>query len=121
MKSLGPDQVSLHGEPRGAARVRVAPYWELENEPDNHYSLFVNQDSMPEIEAATVVSYLQLIRRKGRGLFLSLNQESGGLNTRNTAQSIVYELVARVGGFRRLARYPYWMRAGYVEELYEFG
>jgi hypothetical protein len=28
-------------------------------------------------------------------------------------------VIDEIGGFRRLARFPFWMRPGYVEELYE--
>ncbi len=119
MRSLGPDQVWLFGETPGSARIRLLPHWELANEPSWRHALFLNQDSMPEIDRTAALDYLRLIRDKGAKLFLSLNQEGRFTNTSAAAQSVVYELVEQVGGYRRLYRFPYWMRAGYVEELYE--
>ncbi len=75
---------------------------------------------MPEIIQATVEDYLRQIRRTSRRYFLSINQEGGAFAGRpELRQIIVPQLAAAVGGFKRQARYPYWIRKGYVEEVYE--
>ena len=61
---------------------------------------------------------MRLFREKGAGLFLSINQEAQARNTGDQVQSVVSDLVTRNGGFNRSYRFPHWMRAGYVEELY---
>lgn len=34
-------------------------------------------------------------------------------------QERVGDVIDKSGGFRRLARFPFWMRPGHVEEIYE--
>jgi putative sugar O-methyltransferase len=118
MRSLGQNKVWLHGEPQSEAVARVRPHWALADEPDKSIDLFVNQDSLPEIELAAARSYIRLIHAKGRNFFLSINQEGQALDTFCLPQSVVYQLVEENGGFERSYRFPHWMRAGYVEELY---
>jgi putative sugar O-methyltransferase len=118
MSSLGPGKVWLHGEPESKAVARVRPHWALADEPDKSMDLFVNQDSLPEIELAAARNYIRLIHAKGRTFFLSINQEGQALDTFCVPQSVVYQLVEENGGLERSYRFPHWMRAGYVEELY---
>jgi putative sugar O-methyltransferase len=118
MSSLGSGKVWLHGEPESEAVARVRPHWALAEEPDKSIDLFVNQDSLPEIELAAARDYIRLIHAKGRSFFLSINQEGQALDTFCVPQSVVYQLVEESGAFERSYRFPHWMRAGYVEELY---
>jgi hypothetical protein len=118
MRSLGQEQVCLYGE-NFKARVRLLPYWQMENEPAKSHSLAINLDSLPEIEFNTALNYMRLIKEKVSGQFWSVNQEGQGRNTGGRSQNIVWELAERAGGFRRLHRFPHWLRAGWVEELYE--
>lgn len=118
MRSLGPDAVLLHGEADRPAQVRLLPYWQVEAAPDRHFSLFINQDSLPEIEAGAAARYIDLVKAKCSGHFLSLNQEGRAPNAGGVPQSVVYDLVQRSGGYERVYRFPHWMRTGYVEELY---
>lgn len=113
MKSLGPDKVRLAGED-GAATVNIMPYWQLDDLPEKSVSLFINIDSMPEIDAGIAQHYAGLIAAKGNGRFLSINHE-----TRFNDQNVVQDLVERAGGFHRTHRSPHWMMRGYVEEVYE--
>lgn len=119
MKSLGPERVWLYGEEPSSATVKLLPYWEYEHAPAKYFPLIFNQDSLPEIEVSAASEYIRLIREKGSRWFLSINQEARESNTVNKLQSVVYELIAGNGGLRRIYRFPYWMRAGYVEELYQ--
>lgn len=119
MTNLGADQVWIYGEdPNPSAKVRIQPWWELQDMADNAFSLTVNVDSLAEIELGIALNYIDLIHTKTEHLFLSINQESGAWNTDRTRQNIVGDLVATRGGFKRTYRFPYWLRAGYVEELY---
>ena len=112
---IGEENVSLYGEPGGAAislvpstaKDRLAP----------HYALTLNVDSLPEIAEAP--SYIDLIRARS-ALFLSVNQESENL-AGNFRQWSVARLCDAQGGFQRLSRHLYWMEQGYVEELYRIG
>jgi putative sugar O-methyltransferase len=115
LKSLGPKYVHLSGEPAAAHhKIRVIPYWELRDIPAKSVSLFINTDSMPEIDRDIAEHYMELIKDKGSNAFLSINQE-----TQASYQGVVQDLVEKAGGFRRVYRFPYWMLLGYVEELYE--
>ena len=118
MRSLGQANVWLDGEHPSDARVRVRPFWTLADEPDRSFALFVNQDSLPEIERAAAMNYLGLIKAKG-SRFYSINQEGRAKDQFGNPQSVVYELAEASGGFRRTLRYPHWMRTGYVEESYD--
>ena len=114
MKSLGPKNVHLFGEPRGSERFKLIPFWELDNIADKSISLFVNVDSMPEIDASISETYMKTIKQKAINGFYSINQEA-----QVNKQGVVQNLTENSGGFQRIARFPYWMIKGYVEELYK--
>ncbi|CAO4193714.1 hypothetical protein LFADAHJC_LOCUS2060 [Methylorubrum extorquens] len=105
--------VSLAGEPDAAIRVR--PWWEIER--NERYDLAINQDSLPEMPPETAAMYIARIRAIAP-LFYSINQEAAAPNTDAFRQAVVADLVARDGGYRRLGRHLFWMRDGYVEEIY---
>lgn len=105
--------VSLAGEPE--ARFRVLPWWEIHR--DARYDLVVNQDSIPEMPPDAAARYVARIRRVAP-LFYSVNQEAAAANTEAFRQGVVPDLVARDGGYRRLSRSLFWLRDGYVEEVY---
>jgi hypothetical protein len=109
----------LWGEQAHQARVNVFPWWAFESIPEKSLTLVVNQDSMPEIDKDISLNYLNLIKKKTSGYFLSINQEGRAPNTNARAQSVIYELVDAAGGFRRLSRERDWMREGYVAETYQ--
>ena len=113
MKSVGPENVQLASEPAGDHKVRVLPYWELDTLPKKSVSMFVNVDSLPEIDPDIAQHYIGLIKAVGINAFLSINQESAA-----NGQNIVHRLVSQAGGFGRAYRCPYWLINGYVEELY---
>ncbi|GJD85590.1 hypothetical protein [Methylobacterium haplocladii] len=106
-------EVSLYGE--SDAAIRVLPWWEIESA--DTYDLVINQDSLPEMPQETASGYIARIRAIAP-LFYSINQEAAAANTEALRQGIVPELVARDGGYRRLSRNMFWLRDGYVEELY---
>ena len=105
--------VSLAGEPEAA--IRVLPWWEIGR--DEAYDLVINQDSIPEMPPETAEAYVARIRAIAP-LFYSVNQEAAAPNTDAFRQTVVPELVERDGGYRRLSRNLFWLRDGYVEEVY---
>lgn len=115
--ALGADKVWLNGESAGAG-VHVLPYWQCADAPSAGYRLSLNQDSFPEIDSSLVSEYLRQIERSTTEFFLSINQEAqASMGTRK--QNSVPALVSGFGNFHRIYRMKYWMREGYVEELYE--
>ena len=122
--SLGPERVRLFGETTGD--VQVMPFWHFHNLADNSVDFVVNTDSLPEIGNKTAQEYVARIRRILRGSFLSINQETQttpelstfGVDTTFDPQNRVLDLVKNAGGMQLLSRQPWWMREGYVEEVY---
>jgi hypothetical protein len=120
MRALTGDSVVLFGEPEHGESVKLYPDWRFAELPDRHFDLILNQDSMPELGYATSTSYLKLIKNKSRRLFLSINQESENVMTaQGDKQEAVFRLVQRVGGYKSVYRFPFWLRNGYTEELYD--
>ncbi len=121
LKAQNEDRVSLYGEPRpsDAGGTTVLPYFAMDEVPPRSFDLVLNQDSFPEINAAIVRGYLSWIKTASRRYFLSLNHESKPITIGGGSHQLsVPELVAETGGFHRVSRAPYWLRRGYVAELY---
>jgi hypothetical protein len=118
IKTCGKERVQLFGEEGANPPIRVFPYWKLFEAPEGYFDLCLNQDSLPEIPGHIARKYIAEMPRIAR-LFLSINQEGGGpTGTEGMTQLIVPKLVDSNPGFRRIARHPYWVRRGYVEETY---
>lgn len=121
--SLPDAEVRLCGETSidtKEASIKVLPTWAFAQMPDRSFDLVVNQDSIPEIDRDVSLGYLHQIKSKSKGMFLSINQEAAvkiGIG-RAFRHSITQELIDEVGGFRRNYRFHYWLRRGYVEELF---
>ena len=110
--------IVLYGEPEIDAAIRVYPYWLLRKQPDRSFAVALNQDSLPEIAADIARQYLRDIARTSE-LFLSINQESQGPSgPPGVYQNSVPEMADASGVLRRVSRHPFWLRAGYVEEVY---
>jgi hypothetical protein len=114
-QALGPDVVSLFGEP--PAQVRLLPDSALE-EVDAPFDIMVNKDGMPEMPYATMAGYLEWGRRNCDGLFFSYNQEARAEFHKTWTQGVVPEAIERIGGFTRTRRDHSWLRRGYAEEIY---
>ena len=63
------------------------------------------------MDARHAVGYFHEISQRA-DLFLSINQESYSLRVRDLPSKCEIE--------PRVLRYPYWLRKGYVEEVYSF-
>ncbi len=113
LKSL-PNSVSLFGEKEKA--IKVLPDFAF-SKPRNKFDLTLNADSFPEISKVIVRNYLADIKNNTRKYFLSINQE-GESSFQSIKQTIVGRVIKEVGGFKKEYRFPFWVRKGYVEELY---
>jgi|GEM_PF-826381 len=122
LKALSEDRVFLYGECSASERnegTTILPYFCTSEMPPRHFDLVLNQDSFPEVQPEVVRGYLEWIKTASRRYFYSLNHESKPLTIGGGSRQLsVPELVAAVGGYRRLSRVPYWLRRGYVAELY---
>jgi|SRR6266446_1650420 len=103
---------------RDGTRMQILPPSSLREIPAGSIDLVFMQDNMPEFERSVALGYLRAFKDLGIPRVLSINQEArvpvGGV-----AQNLVSDLFAEAGGFRRAFRMRHWMRAGYVEEVYE--
>ncbi|MGA2368127.1 MAG: putative sugar O-methyltransferase [Dehalococcoidia bacterium] len=122
IKCLPQANIILYGESKANCEdiIEIMPYWSFEHKPEGSYDLTINSDSFPEIDKKTVLNYLKNIKRNTKNYFLSVNQEGRIFDlVYDFEQSVVSELVEETGGFRRLSRFPFWLRKGYVEEVFE--
>ena len=121
LKTVPADRVVLYGEDTagGAPELTIWPNHAIHELQGPGYDLVLNQDSMPEMSRPTVDDYLRWIRARCRSLFVSINHESKPPYGENLTHVSVPEAVATIGGFELRDRYPYWLRKGYVVELYQ--
>jgi hypothetical protein len=120
-KSLPGDEVALYGEqPPGRApgRLQILPAHAIAQLDEPAFDLVLNQDSFPEMSLDTVTDYLRWIARCCEGSLMSINHESKPAYGDGLAHVSVPEAAAGVGGFDLEYRFPYWLRKGYVVELY---
>jgi len=120
IKTCGPNNVHLYGEKNEERAIHVLPYWMMREMPEKCFDLTMSQESLPEIERKNAEEYIRDIARTTRKYFLSINQECGGsVGYKDFQHNIVPALVAEHGGFKRRYRFPWWIRKGNIEELYE--
>jgi hypothetical protein len=116
--ALGEHAVSLYREPETADTVRVLPFWTCCEEPAQRFDVALNQDSFPEIDEALVRRYVDEIARTTTGHFISINQEARAPISDAGRHLWVAGLLSEDRRFARIRRSPYWLREGYVEEIY---
>jgi hypothetical protein len=107
--TLGPDRVALAGEPGEGASIRILPP-EPVLESAESFDIVLNADSLTEMDEATARRYAQYIATHARA-FLSINHEANPFCVRD------FDCLRAAACYRQ----PYWLRAGYVEELFVFG
>lgn len=121
MRSLGEEAVFLDGEIDDHRHgVMLRPFWRVEREASTN-ALWLNQDSLPEIDINFARGYLRHIATTERGCFLSINQESCATDLVGGSQHRVPLLAAAEPRLRRRYRARDFLRLGYVEELYTMG
>jgi hypothetical protein len=104
--SLGEDQVALTGEILKTGQVGVfSPEYMFSGTPS--FDLVVNADSLTEMSAEDASHYISFVA-EGRSAILSINHESNEKTVTMLADNVL----------RREYRCPYWLRSGYVEELF---
>jgi hypothetical protein len=111
-RTLGENQVVLLGESLDGSenKIKILTPDRFLNDT-SHYDLIVNVDSLIEIDINTINAYLNKIQEISP-MFLSINHEINKYS--------VFELLSTSRKVKKLQRHPYWMRLGYVEELYTF-
>jgi hypothetical protein len=114
------DRVRLYGEPPARARdsVDIYPSNAKDELVSGSFSIAVNQDSMPEMAQETARGYVNLTHRVARRFFLSINQEARAAANRGSVQNWIHEMCKEERGLSLVYRVPYWLRKGYVEEVY---
>src|SRR5207248_2501785 len=115
LKAL-PNSVSLYGEKQKA--IKIMPDFMFGKSLKNRFDLVLNADSFPEINIETVRNYLKDIKKNTKKYLLIINQE-GESSFAAIKQSVVSKIVLDIGGFSKVYRFPFWVRKGYVEELYK--
>ena len=101
------------------ARTKGSPDFAIASLEDKSFDLALNQDSLPEMNESTMCGYLDEIARLVDGRFLSINHESGQAVGGGFRHGIVRAATDQRPAFHPVYRMPYWMRPGYVEELFE--
>jgi len=103
---LGEDAITLPGEPAQIGRVRIeTPSWYMAT--TERFDVVLNADSLTEMAFDHANAYAKRIVETARA-FVSINHEINSFR--------VADLPA-LKGLTDL-RFPYWMREGYVEDLY---
>jgi hypothetical protein len=104
-RALGTDAIRLFGEEGSGVRILPPPVF---LEGDDSYDLVVNVDSLTELAPDVARSYGEAIKARA-ALFLSINHEHQAFTVRDLFNQI---------GLTAASRAPYWMRRGYVEEVF---
>jgi hypothetical protein len=104
-RTLGEDSVCLFGEERSGIRV-LPPVAFLD--ATDRFDLAINVDSLTEMAAETAEAYCRAIKARA-GLFLSINHETNPFTVCQTCANV---------GMPVIGRTPYWLRRGYVEEVF---
>jgi hypothetical protein len=111
--------LTLFGEGAGSDVIKLVPPRDFRENTAGKYDILLNVDSFPEIETQSAVEYLRTAPSHGIRLFLSINQEARA-KIGDWPQNTVPSLLNKAGKWQRLSRNRYWMRPGYVEELYRY-
>lgn len=77
---------------------------------DKKYDLIINVDSLTELDINIAKQYLGKIKEVGN-YFLSINHEINSFS--------VNSIWKETPGIKKIYRAPYWLRRGYVEELFQ--
>jgi len=124
LKSSHFEDVTLFGENESyhkpdvhSNKLSILPNFVIGSIPDKHFDLCLNQDSFPEMDISTIKNYVNFISRTVKSNFLSINHESP-VQTKSFVQNSVSDLLNCDPNFNKIFRNPFWMRKGYVEELY---
>jgi hypothetical protein len=104
-RTLGPDAVCLYKEQHSGIAILPPPVF---LNSDDRYDLALNADSLTELDPETASAYCEAFRDRAN-IFLSINHEVNPFTVHKLYTAIAKPAVSRT---------PYWMRAGYVEEIF---
>lgn len=116
--TLGQEAVSLEGEQPRRDATKLRANWNCADEIDGAFRVAANQDSFPEVNRRIFDEYVRQIKRISSDFFLSINHEGEQPIAGGARHLHVSRLLNADPSFRRIYRSPYWLRRGYVEELY---
>jgi hypothetical protein len=106
-RALGKDAINLYGDSESkTGKISIFPPAAF-FEGKEKYDLIVNIDSLTEMSENTALAYCAEIRNR-TSLFLSINHEVNPLTVRQ---------IISTWDDAHMSRTPYWLRAGYVEEI----
>ena len=108
--ALGPDRLSLMGEPSEKGAIRVIPDFMLPAISGEYFDVVVNVDSLSEMDYESAERYYRFCKSNA-AMLLSINHELNSMTTRTFYEKDISA---------RTSRYPYWLRKGYVEELIQW-
>ncbi len=119
LKTCEPGKVQLFGEINEDAPIKVQPYWEFFDTPEGYFDLCLSHNSIHAMSETAAKSYVLEMPRVSR-LLLSINKEElSAADNQSTLRPLsMPRLVEDHPGFKRTGRHPYWVRPGYVEEVY---
>ena len=119
LKARTPCEMKLFGEAtQSGPSINIAPWWLIFEAQRAEFDLAINQDSIPEMSENVGAAYIREIARCTCGLFVSINQEEAAPNAGGARQLIVPDLVRGLPGYTLRSRNLFWLRDGYVEEVY---
>ena len=104
--TLSDTSISLHGESCAAPIKIMPPNSFLQS--DERYDLILNVDSLTELSYESAKQYFSFASQRSR-VFLSINHEFNAFTVREIA-----------GDVSAVSRHEYWLRRGYVEEVFLF-
>ena len=107
--ALGPDAVWMAGEPVAKQKdcVRLMPP-SFVSKTSEKFDVVLNADSFTEMDQEYAQGYIDFAS-KNAGVLVSINHEANKFTVSDLAPKAA------------CMRSPYWLRPGYVEELYLFG
>ena len=100
------------------AVIQIYPDFHVHGFADDAFDIGVNVDSLPEMDGATIRTYVDAIARICERYFLSNNKEVPIQDAGGFAHGWIHRVLRGDGRFRLESRAPWWMREGYVEEVY---
>lgn len=122
LSALLPDaNLVLNGEqnnqPENFIQLLPPPCFDLLE--DGSVDILINQDSFVEMSTDVAKNYLSIAMKKVSKFILSVNHEAQReMTPGGHKHGVVRNLVSEVGEFKNIYRMPYWLRNGYVEELW---
>lgn len=110
-KVLGENEIALLGEKQGENKIKILTPDQFLNGDRQYYDLIINVDSLTEMDQTTMQAYIEKISHS-TPLFISINHEWN--------KHTVNEYVTQCYNLNSVDRKPYWMRTGYIEEVFKF-